>query len=273
MASSKVVTTNTDLPRQSSICSLSTILADLQQQQQQQQSSSSSKSLITSMSMDDLLKNLYSSSEQTCQMPDGQFAEGNSSISRQGSFSLPKDLGEKTVDEVWKEIVSGTVENHNQRPATNNTSSDSHQQQLAEEMTLEDFLTKAGAVREEDVRAGAMVPVVAAAAGGYGGVNGQFPMQGGVEVGFDGRMVVGGGGGSAVPVSVAVGGGRGKRRAIEEPLLDKATQQKQRRMIKNRESAARSRERKQVCSVSLLRKPKFSLFFFFWRMPILNSYK
>uniref|UniRef100_A0A2N9HDS5 Uncharacterized protein n=1 Tax=Fagus sylvatica TaxID=28930 RepID=A0A2N9HDS5_FAGSY len=166
MASSKVVTTNTDLPRQSSICSLSTILADLQQQQQQQQSSSSSKSLITSMSMDDLLKNLYSSSEQTCQMPDGQFAEGNSSISRQGSFSLPKDLGEKTVDEVWKEIVSGTVENHNQRPATNNTSSDSHQQQLAEEMTLEDFLTKAGAVREEDVRAGAMVPVAAAAAGG-----------------------------------------------------------------------------------------------------------
>jgi hypothetical protein len=72
-------------------------------------------------------------------------------------------------------------------------------------MTLEDFLTKAWAVREEDVRASAMVPVVAAAAGGYGGVNGQFAMQGGVEVGFDGRMVVGGGGGgSAVPVSVAV---------------------------------------------------------------------
>ena len=71
-------------------------------------------------------------------------------------------------------------------------------------MTLEDFLTKAWAVREEDVRASAMVPVVAAAARGYGGVNGQFAMQGGVEVGFDGRMVVGGGGGSAVPVSVAV---------------------------------------------------------------------
>ena len=53
MASSKVITTNPDLPRQSSICSLSTILADLQQQQQ---SSLSSKSLITSMSMDDLLK-------------------------------------------------------------------------------------------------------------------------------------------------------------------------------------------------------------------------
>lgn len=113
-------------------------------------------------------------------------------------------------------------------------------------ITLEDFLTKAGAVSEEDVRAGGVVPVVAGS-GGYrvdsGAVamnGGQFPMQG-VEVGpaavgFDGRVVVGG----------AVGGGRGKRRAVEEPVVDKATQQRQRRMIKNRESAARSRERKQV---------------------------
>ncbi|XP_027355110.1 G-box-binding factor 4-like [Abrus precatorius] len=43
---------------------------------------------------------------------------------------------------------------------------------------------------------------------------------------------------------------RGKRKAVEEPL-DKATLQKQRRMIKNRESAARSRERKQAYTVEL----------------------
>lgn len=43
------------------------------------------------------------------------------------------------------------------------------------------------------------------------------------------------------------GSGRGKRRStVEELPADRATQQKQRRMIKNRESAARSRERKQV---------------------------
>lgn len=41
-------------------------------------------------------------------------------------------------------------------------------------------------------------------------------------------------------------GGRGKRKAVEEAVVDRATLQKQRRMIKNRESAARSRERKQV---------------------------
>ncbi|EYU35424.1 hypothetical protein MIMGU_mgv1a016878mg [Erythranthe guttata] len=46
--------------------------------------------------------------------------------------------------------------------------------------------------------------------------------------------------------------GKGKRRAaVEEAPLDKATQQKQRRMIKNRESAARSRERKQAYTVEL----------------------
>ncbi|KAG5126101.1 hypothetical protein JHK82_026936 [Glycine max] len=35
------------------------------------------------------------------------------------------------------------------------------------------------------------------------------------------------------------------------PTLDKAAQQRQRRMIKNRESAARSRERKQAYQVEL----------------------
>ncbi|RVW48961.1 G-box-binding factor 4 [Vitis vinifera] len=46
-------------------------------------------------------------------------------------------------------------------------------------------------------------------------------------------------------------GGRGKRRAPVLEPLDKAAQQKQRRMIKNRESAARSRERKQAYQVEL----------------------
>ncbi|KAJ1434981.1 Basic-leucine zipper domain [Sesbania bispinosa] len=52
---------------------------------------------------------------------------------------------------------------------------------------------------------------------------------------------------------VAVGGIRGgKRRAVAvEESLDKATLQKQRRMIKNRASAARSRERKQAYTLEL----------------------
>lgn len=117
----------------------------------------------------------------------------------------------KSVDEVWKEIVDQPVGGTSAPPA----------------MTLEDFLTKAGAVREEDVKG------VEESGGVFGGDGG------------------GGGGVIAYPVAanqVFGNGGvaRGKRRAVEEAPVDKATQQKQRRMIKNRESAARSRERKQV---------------------------
>ncbi|KAL9321446.1 hypothetical protein ACSQ67_013285 [Phaseolus vulgaris] len=53
-------------------------------------------------------------------------------------------------------------------------------------------------------------------------------------------------------------GGRGKRKAVQEVVVDRATQQKQRRMIKNRESAARSRERKQLmeCLIPVEEKSK-----------------
>ncbi|KAL8233367.1 hypothetical protein R6Q59_019467 [Mikania micrantha] len=79
-------------------------------------------------------------------------------------------------------------------------------------MTLEDFLARAGAVEEEDVK--------------------PIPLPGGC------------------------GGGGGIFNAAEESrsrilLLDKAAQQRQRRMIKNRESAARSRERKQAYQAEL----------------------
>ncbi|PWA63759.1 G-box binding factor 4 [Artemisia annua] len=100
------------------------------------------------------------------------------------------------------------------------------------EMTLEDFLTKAGAVREEDVVV--KLPPVEYSGGGGGG-----------------EVVVyqGGGGGYGGGVGTR---GRGKRKVLVEDLVvDKATQQKQRRMIKNRESAARSRERKQAYTVEL----------------------
>lgn len=83
-------------------------------------------------------------------------------------------------------------------------------------MTLEDFLAKADAKVEE--RECVKVERLWSDAGVYGYSGGG---AGGVEV----------------------GGRRGKRR-VES--LDKVVMQRQRRMIKNRESAARSRERKQV---------------------------
>ncbi|KAE8716924.1 hypothetical protein F3Y22_tig00110105pilonHSYRG00061 [Hibiscus syriacus] len=204
MASSKVITTtsktNPDVPRQPSLrSSLSTLLADLQNQQNNNQNQS--QNCLGSVTMNDLLKNIYSSTPpQPTTSSDANAQFLGASISREGSFSLPKDVANKSVDEVWKEIVTGG-------------GGDQKQEGQLEEMTLEDFLTKAGAVREEDV----------------GGVVNQ----------------------TLVVVPAGLGAMRGERRAVEEPPLDKATQQKQRRMIKNRESAARSRERKQAYTVEL----------------------
>ncbi|KAI8532210.1 hypothetical protein RHMOL_Rhmol11G0195200 [Rhododendron molle] len=158
-----------------------------------------------SMNMDDILRNIYA--DDDAPFPDEPLS---SAAVQNGGVST------KTVDEVWKEIVAGG-------------GGTSREQQP--EMTLEDFLTKAGAVTEDDVRITAS----------------QFqaqPVGYGVDSfrnGIEGAMVAVGGG----------GGGRGKRRAVEEPPVDRATQQKQRRMIKNRESAARSRERKQAYTVEL----------------------
>ena len=139
------------------------------------------------------------------------------------------------MEEVWKEIVEGGRDQRQAGAAEGGAVP-------SEEMTLEVFLAKAGAVREEDVRG---LPTVVADPGSYhvdatvmnGGA--QFPMT---AQGMEGSSVEVFGNGEGAFV---VGVGRGKRRAVEEPV-DKATLQKQRRMIKNRESAARSRERKQV---------------------------
>lgn len=103
-------------------------------------------------------------------------------------------------------------------------------------MTLEDFLARAGVVDEDDVKT---VPVLGTLSDqrSSGGV---FPFDHPIPASpfsMDGVM--------GFVNGAEVIGGRGKRRALLEPL-DKAAQQRQRRMIKNRESAARSRERKQV---------------------------
>ncbi|KAL4556066.1 hypothetical protein LXL04_038706 [Taraxacum kok-saghyz] len=170
---------------------------------------------LISMNMDDLVKNIY---EDSSQAP--------------GSFPAS---GGKTMDESWKEIVDGSGGDP--------------------EMTLEDFLTKAGAVREEDVvklppvsasavvseYSGVVDPIICAGAGAVDAASFQVMPQQHMQFG------------SAIGTSAGTSGGvRGKRKVVvEDPPVDKATQQKQRRMIKNRESAARSRERKQAYTVEL----------------------
>ncbi|KAI3981217.1 hypothetical protein MKX01_041356 [Papaver californicum] len=101
------------------------------------------------------------------------------------------------------------------------------------EMTLEEYLAKTGALGEEDVR----IPTVVGPLTGFV-VDSAYP-HGQIEVG---GSILGYGNGATMEGGRVVG--RGKRRAVREHI-DKVAHQRQRRIIKNRESAARSREKKQ----------------------------
>ncbi|EYU18526.1 hypothetical protein MIMGU_mgv1a013542mg [Erythranthe guttata] len=128
-----------------------------------------------------------------------------------------RGLGSMNIDDILRNIYSDSesIVLEDSSAAANGESS----------MTLEDFLAKAGAVDEDEVRVSAAA-ATPAAAGGFG---------------MDAANMVHAAGVPAVHYSPA----------MEEFPIDKATQQKQKRMIKNRESAARSRERKQAYTVEL----------------------
>jgi ABA responsive element binding factor len=127
--------------------------------------------------------------------------------------------GRKSVDDVWREIVS--------REKKTIMKEEAQEEGI---LTLEDFLAKAEAMDDEiDVK----IPPERLIGGGYSfDYSTMMPQQ----------MIEGG----------SIGGGmKGKRGRVMMEAMDKAAAQRQKRMIKNRESAARSRERKQAYQVEL----------------------
>jgi ABA responsive element binding factor len=149
---------------------------------------------LGSMNMEDLFINIYND--------DG----GGGGVGAIGGGSQAGVSSGKTVDEVWREILSEKC------GADVSTAGGAVS---GGEMTLEDFLA-----REEECK-----PRVRALSGLVGSVSG---------IHGDGTS---GNANSAIR--------RGRKRQNMDPI-DRAAMQRQKRMIKNRESAARSRERKQV---------------------------
>ncbi|XVE55146.1 hypothetical protein DITRI_Ditri03aG0136900 [Diplodiscus trichospermus] len=249
MASSKVMRTsnsrNSDLSRRSASSSSSTKPQPFNDQ------NNNNDRLSSTMTVDGILRNAYSAAPSTettlvdasitlIDTPIPAAVFDNSEVSQDQTAADCKNNMAKSVDEVWREIVSGERKEITMK-----------EEAPEEVMTLEDFLAKAGAVEEAAAAATAEVKVHPDRLSG--GVYAFDPVEGSAFQILD-KMegsVVGLGNGTEV-IGSGGGGGRGKRgrRVLMEPL-DKAAQQRQRRMIKNRESAARSRERKQAYQVEL----------------------
>ncbi|KAG4919199.1 hypothetical protein JHK85_057480 [Glycine max] len=146
----------------------------------------------------------------------------------------------KTVDDVWREIVAG-----DRRECKEEAPDDDYDKEM---MTLEDFLAKADQDQEPDYDNNIKMPMPLTERLGSGTLFSfdHLPTTPFHDSAAAEGSVIGFGNGVEV-----VEGGRVKRRRPVLEQLDKAAQQRQRRMIKNRESAARSRERKQAYQVEL----------------------
>ncbi|KAG4928423.1 hypothetical protein AAZX31_19G179700 [Glycine max] len=264
-----------------------------------------------SMNMDEFLSSIWNAEENSQAITNNNVPLSSTltilrkqpSLPRQPSLSLPAPLCRKTVDEVWSQIQKEQNKNNNISNVLNDNTESAPRQPTFGEMTLEDFLVKAGVVREtpcapplpvshshqphyannnnnvamapsfvgrhvgavSNVVAPGYQQVVGEASGGYGKRDhngGGYHCFGGGGGGYGVGPTMGMGG----PVSPAnssdgigndggqfgldMGGLRGRKRVVDGPV-EKVVERRQRRMIKNRESAARSRARKQAYTVEL----------------------
>ncbi|CAL5043896.1 unnamed protein product [Urochloa decumbens] len=250
-----------------------------------------------SMNMDELLRNIWTAEESNAMaaapataaasaQQHHQQQQPGAPIQRQGSFTLPRTLSQKTVDEVWREIV-GLTEGEDAQPVAPAPApapipaaaaaappaplpaQQAQRQPTLGSMTLEEFLVRAGVVREEMGQQPLVLTPHAQAlfSQGNAAVAPQALQLGNgmvVGQGLGGAMTV------AAPTTPVVLNGMGKveagdlsslspvpypfdtaLRVRKGPTVEKVVERRQRRMIKNRESAARSRARKQAYIMEL----------------------
>ncbi|XP_071738601.1 bZIP transcription factor 46-like [Rutidosis leptorrhynchoides] len=120
-----------------------------------------------SMNMDELLKNIWTAEETQAIASTSNFAvdgnvsnngntnNTNSNMQRQGSLTLPRTLSQKTVDEVWRELFKatsngGAVKDVDLVGQSQTNLQPQQREPTLGEITLEDFLLKAGVVPENN---------------------------------------------------------------------------------------------------------------------------
>ncbi|KAJ4720456.1 ABSCISIC ACID-INSENSITIVE 5-like protein 2 [Melia azedarach] len=232
---------------------------------------------LSSMNLDELLKNVWTAeaNQSTTMEMEGTTLANQTALQHQASLSLTSALSKKTVDEVWRDI---------QQSKTNGEKKTRDRQPTLGEMTLEDFLVKAGVVAEACLDKKTDGPVV----GVDQNLAVQFPQQGqwmqyphpqyqhsqqsmmGVympgqpipqpmHMGTVAVMDVSYPENQVALTSPSMGTlsdtqTLGRKRGTPEEMIEKTVERRQKRMIKNRESAARSRARKQAYTNELENK-------------------
>ncbi|CAL4946890.1 unnamed protein product [Urochloa decumbens] len=238
---------------------------------------------LHSMNLDELLKSVF---------PDGLDHDGGSGTTsqyeqtsgllRQGSISMPPELSKKTVDEVWKGIQDAPKRNVAEGGRRRR-----ERQPTLGEMTLEDFLVKAGVVTQGylkdlndvgDVEQVGSARAVGLTAGSQwldhyqqqitaiephrhgqhtvpvAYMPSQLALQplnvgpGILESYSDGHIT------SPMMGALSDSPTPSRKRGAPGDVVDKLMERRQKRMIKNRESAARSRARKQAYTNELENK-------------------
>lgn len=233
---------------------------------------------VGSMNMDDFLTSLWNSvDENLIPIPEPNPIE-HQQLRRQNSFAIPIQICKKTVEEVWLDIQKDQTQN--QKLEQNNPNPIDRQQTYGE-ITLEDFLIKAGVVQQSTKHKllqpqqqpipmtlpPQQQPVLQNLDQSYGlyannNINssnsGSYMMNASyatypiyapvakrvnVNATVDNSVVMGN---NSESVDTTAGNGKSTKKRIIDGPPEIVVERRQRRMIKNRESAARSRARKQV---------------------------
>nr|DAD21858.1 TPA_asm: hypothetical protein HUJ06_023321 [Nelumbo nucifera] len=225
---------------------------------------------LNSMNMDELLKSVVAAEGN--QVIQEQLSSVNASSSSSppifpGNLNLNGTLSRKTVDEVWKEIAQQEQDNAEGDGSV-------QRQRTLGETTLEDFLIRAGAINIGNDNGVlnpqslmAIDPMVAASQQAdwlqfqMAAVQHQqmavlgSSMPAAVSV-FGNSVVDAGYSGNqlalsmSMPIVTATSSDSQstveRKRQFSDEMMEKTIERRQKRMIKNRESAARSRARKQA---------------------------
>ncbi|VAI30091.1 unnamed protein product [Triticum turgidum subsp. durum] len=220
---------------------------------------------LLSMNLDDFVRSVLPD-EKNLPLPNGAGNSGSQSTSafgleRQGSsITVPLPLSKKTVDEIWRDIQQEEESSDDEK-----RSSGCEAQMSFGEITLEEFLQRAGIVTGQYQKdAEELIDLVGTGESAHMMTRVQdFPQGTSAIDAYIVRQSI------AQPLSVAIPStmdsiypdrqmsissslelsdlqSPSRKRMSSQDVVYKVADRRQKRMIKNRESAARSRARKQV---------------------------